>query len=110
MVATKKNPVVPDKFTGILLYMDSSQQTKLNQKKLSPQTKDLQNNNVPYKWCFPTKRIVTWNEKTVPIYSVKKGILLLKQWQLIHMDVQSADPSSLRRLDNEWTSGLPSFP
>lgn len=110
MVATKQNLIVPDKFTGILLYVDISQQTKLNQKKLSPLTKDLWNNNIPYKWGFPTKQIVRWNGKTVPIYSVEKGIQLLKQWQLIPMDVQSADPSPLRRLDNEWTSALQLFP
>lgn len=106
MAAAKQNPVVPDEFTGISLCTDISQQTAMIGKKLATLMKILRNNNVTYRWGFPTKLLVTWSlgMATRSLYRIDKGIQIFKQWHLLLADAQppASSPPTPESLGTEW--------
>lgn len=55
MYAARNTPALPAPYTWIKLYADLSKAALLNRKKLTTINKSQPNNNIGYKWGFPTK-------------------------------------------------------
>lgn len=83
MHAAKRTARLPDPFANIALYADLSKATMENRRQLSTITKALQNHKIPYKWGFPTKLLITHQNKTHVVRTLSMGLTLLRNWHII---------------------------
>lgn len=83
MYAAKRATRLPDPFTNIALYADLSKTTMENRRQLATITKVLQNHKIPYKWGFPTKLLITHQNKTYAVRTLPMGLTLLRNWHMI---------------------------
>ncbi|XP_077327941.1 uncharacterized protein LOC143981418 [Lithobates pipiens] len=74
---------LPDPYADISVYSDISQYTMQARRNLAMLTKHLQNHKIPYTWGFPTKILVTKDNKTFVITNLENGLKLARQWQLL---------------------------
>ena len=102
---SRKNQPLPAPYSNISVYSDLSQHTMMARKNLSSITKLLQNSKITYSWGFPTKLLITRDNRTFAIRNVEEGIDLAKKWNLLPEDAQDPRPtSSPARLPPEWSN------
>lgn len=82
---------LPDPFTTVAFYSNLSNATMENYRQLSTLTKALQNHKIPYKWGFPTKLLITHQNKTQAVRTLSAGLKILKTWCII--PEEEPDPS-----------------
>lgn len=95
--------LIHSQYLGLQFYADLSQYTLMKRKKLNTLTKALRNHDISYRWGYPTKITVRKDASAYVIYSLEKGLSLLKTWQIL--PDESAPPSSARNakhVDPEW--------
>lgn len=63
MFATKRTARMPDSFSTVAFYADLSKATMENCRQLVSITKALQNHKIQCKWSFPTKLLITRQNK-----------------------------------------------
>lgn len=68
MLKARKDPNLPEPYTGITLFADLSKYMMQARSKLVPLTKLYRNHGVVYHWGFPAKLIVTWKGKTHTVF------------------------------------------
>ncbi|CAH2221010.1 Hypothetical predicted protein [Pelobates cultripes] len=77
LAAARKIPTLPDPHQWITLFADLSATTIVKRKEFVTITKTLRNNNVAYRWGYPTK-LITWRQgKTQVITDPTEGMKLL---------------------------------
>lgn len=64
MIAFRKNKHPPGQYSSIQLFADLSQFTMQRRRSLLPVTKALRNHNIIYRWGYPAKLTVTWDDHT----------------------------------------------
>lgn len=83
MQFARQRASLPEPYAGISLYTDLSQATVAARKNLNTITKILRNNNIKYRWKFPTKLEIERNNRTFWISDLDDGLLLLRKWGLL---------------------------
>lgn len=78
MRTVRKLSQLPEPFRQVKLFVDLSQATIQAHRHLAPFTVALQQNNVMYRWGFPTKMIITQNGVTHIIGTLEDGLSTLK--------------------------------
>lgn len=103
MTSFRKNNQIPERFSRLQVYADLSQYTLQKRKSLLPITKALRNHEIVYRWGFPTKLTVTYNNTTTVITSLDEGLALLRSWDILPTQepASGSSPSKIGSQD-DW--------
>lgn len=64
---------LPEPFQKVKLFADLSQFTIQARQRLAPITSTLRQHNIMYRWGFPTKTILSWNDVTHIVKTLEEG-------------------------------------
>lgn len=79
----RKAKHLPEGFSHLQIYADLSQFTLQKRKSLSTITKALRNHNITYRWGYPVKLTITYNDTTSVITTLTDGLALLCSWDIL---------------------------
>lgn len=74
MTAARSTSPLPDPYSSVSLYTDISAATAQKRREFSQLTIILRDHNIPYKWGFPAKLVVTFQNQTTNIFTPKDYI------------------------------------
>lgn len=95
MFFSRQRNTLPEPYSGISLYTDLYQATTQAHNNLITITKIWRNNNIPYKWKFPTKLSIDRNNRNDLVSSLDEGLNLMKSWGLLPQEKDDiSDPPS----------------
>lgn len=83
MIAFCKNQQPPEQFSSIQLFAYLSQNTMQRRKSLLPVTKALHNNDIVYRWSYPSKLAITRDGNTSVITNLDEWLKLLCAWDIL---------------------------
>lgn len=89
------NRPLPAPYSNISLFVDLSPAMMELRRAYAPVTSILQEHKITYRWGFPTKLLVTYQQKIIPIMSPKDGYKKLTNWGLLPIPPTSAASCSL---------------
>lgn len=90
-------------YATTLFNADLSQYILQKRKNLTTVTKVLRNHKIAYRWGYPMKLTVTKDNHTYSITSLEKGIVLLKEWDILpNPDRENPATSTLLLIEREW--------
>lgn len=83
VAAARSASKLPDPYSSVSLFTDIATATAQKHREFSQVTAVLRDNNVTYKWGFPTKLLVTYQNQSTNISTPKEGIKRLLNWSLL---------------------------
>lgn len=83
MATARSAPSLSDPYSAVTLYMDISVATAQKQREFSRVTTVFREHNISYKWGFPTKLVVTYQNQSTNICNPKESIKRLLNWGLL---------------------------
>lgn len=105
MQFSRKHPQLPEPYQAVKVFADLSQFTIQARKRLQPVTLILRQHNIPYRWGFPTKLLVTRNGVQHVIYSVEDGAAVLKSLEIpIPQSLPQSRLSRNSKINEEWST------
>lgn len=103
MPAMRKRNNVPSQYHDLQFYPTLSQHTLQRRRSLNSLTKALRNHNISYRWGFPTKLIITKQNREFTVDSLDKGISLLREWEiLLELDENITPAASKHASTSDW--------
>lgn len=94
MRTTRSMRALPEPFTKISLYNDTSAVISQAHRAFAPLTLKLMKQRIMYKWGFPTKLLVTYQCQQISILIHKDGIKQLHNWGIIPDPPPSPSPQA----------------
>lgn len=109
MSTVRKLKSLPDPFSHFTIYADLSQAIAARWQEFRPITETLQAQQIKYSWGHPTKLLVTYRDKIVPIMTPNYGFKYLPQWGY----QATYPPSNVKKhttqhLSKDWETTPPS--
>ena len=103
MAASRQVEGIPTQYANLQFYADLSQHTLQKRRNLATVTKALRNHKLTYKWGFPTKLIVTKDDREYVMDSLEKGMSMLQAWGIVP-DLQPPPRQRANKgdQDQEW--------
>ncbi|CAH2252475.1 Hypothetical predicted protein [Pelobates cultripes] len=106
LAAARKAPTLPEPHQRIALFADLSAATMEKRRGFITVTKTLRNNNVAYKWGYPTKLIIWRQGRNHIATDPTEGMKLISAWGLWtgtpQLQSKASDNASPRKLQADW--------
>ncbi|CAH2276961.1 Hypothetical predicted protein [Pelobates cultripes] len=106
LAAARKAPTLPEPHQRIALFADLSAATMEKRRGFITVTKTLRNNNVAYKWGYPTKLIIWRQGRNHIATDPTEGMKLISAWGLWTGNPQhqskAPENASPRKLQADW--------
>ncbi|XP_063819155.1 LOW QUALITY PROTEIN: uncharacterized protein LOC135057187 [Pseudophryne corroboree] len=91
---------------SLQLFGDFSRDLLLKLRSFQPVTSALRRVNIPYRWGFPTKLLISKDSSTIVLTNVLDGMKMLERWNLVG---PSDHGSPARGLQQDWSKYQPSL-
>lgn len=83
MTAARRWEDLPPELQDLSFFADRSAFTMQQHRQLATITKPLNNHQIPYKWLYPAKLLVTKGGNNFVIASVKESLCLMREWKIL---------------------------
>lgn len=114
MSAARSCDDLPPELQDLSFFADLSAFTMQQRRQLATITKPLNNHHIPYRWPYPAKLLVTKDGNSFVVATIKEGLRLMKEWQILEPknmseNMQQSPPSSRVNSDAEtgWNPDPP---
>ncbi|CAH2282104.1 Hypothetical predicted protein [Pelobates cultripes] len=103
MKASRKADM-PEAYSSIKIFADLSADTLHFRKTMGPVTSALRDHNVNYRWGYPAKLLISYQDAIHPVNTVAQGIQQLKEWGLPIQNLHPTKAAKVPRMSPEWTT------
>ncbi|CAH2293777.1 Hypothetical predicted protein [Pelobates cultripes] len=103
LVRASRTPGMPDPYKDLKIFTDLSAATLQFRKSLTPLTTTLREKGIMYRWGYPAKLLIQYQDSLHAVSSLPAGKEKFKMWGLPVASTDDHNKAKIPRMTPEWT-------